>query len=220
MTWYGQNEEDRYIAAAFAGVDKGLYVDVGAYDGKQFSNTLYFEEQGWEGICIEPHKTTYTKLKRRRKNAICINAACVGDPDLEAATYYNPGLVMLGSLEPREEQVKLLIETNHPDKTFTKFHESEVQTVTLNQVLHEYVGVGHEIDFATIDTEGTELDVMHGFDLGLWKPRLVCIEHAWGDPKELDAYFSRMGYVKARVVGDNTFYCNSYEMVDVVRGVI
>lgn len=216
--FYGQNEEDRYIAAAFAGQDAGYFVDVGAFDGVKFSNTLHFEEIGWTGLCIEPHKATFTKLKRKRKNSVCVQGACVGDATLETAVYRDPGLVMLGGLAPDEDSVKQNF-TAFQDLEFKGFKESNVPAFTLNTLLHEHLGAGRTVDFISIDTEGTELDVLAGFDLGLWIPRLVCVEHAHCDAAALDAYMARMGYVKARMVGDNTFYCNSYEMTDVVRNV-
>ena len=217
--YYGQNEEDRYIRAAFDGQTHGYFVDVGAYDGVKFSNTLLLEEQGWTGLCVEPHKVTFAKLKRKRQNSICVYGACVGDKTLTTAIYKDPGIVMLGGLAPDEPTIRANL-TDAQGIEFRGYIETEVPAFTLNTLLLEHLGRGKTVDFVSIDTEGTELDVLRGFDLGLWIPRLLCVEHAHCDAVELEAYMACMGYVMARVVGDNTFYANSYGMVDLVRSVV
>lgn len=48
---YSQNDEERVILANTP--EKGRLLDVGAYDGKTFSNTLALIEKGWGGVLIE-----------------------------------------------------------------------------------------------------------------------------------------------------------------------
>ena len=57
----------------------GFFLDIGANDGKTFSNSLLFEENGWEGICVEPHPEIFKQLDAHRKCHL-INA-CVSDTD-------------------------------------------------------------------------------------------------------------------------------------------
>jgi len=51
---------------------KGYFVDIGAYDGVETSNTKKLEESGWEGICIEGNKEMFEKLKISR-SCKCVN---------------------------------------------------------------------------------------------------------------------------------------------------
>ena len=58
----------------------GYFVELGANDGVNQSNTLYFEKfRGWHGVLIEPYLPNFNRLIRNRNSAnFCKNAACVG----------------------------------------------------------------------------------------------------------------------------------------------
>src|SRR5262249_35133335 len=81
---YSQCGQDRFLLENFfKGKRNGVFVDVGAYDGERFSNTLFFEKtMGWRGLCIEPLPSAFAKLTASRA-AICENV-CVSDFEGEA----------------------------------------------------------------------------------------------------------------------------------------
>lgn len=59
----------------------GYYVELGAYDGVRFSNTLALELLfGWTGLLIEPTQENFLKLQKRRsqRRNRMVRAACVG----------------------------------------------------------------------------------------------------------------------------------------------
>ena len=51
MTYYSQAGQDKWVHDIIG--DKGFFVDIGAYDGVQTSNTYALEQAGWRGICAE-----------------------------------------------------------------------------------------------------------------------------------------------------------------------
>ena len=55
--YYGQYGQDSIIKQFFnlKGIDQGTFVDIGASEGKRFSNTLLLENSGWHGVCVEAH---------------------------------------------------------------------------------------------------------------------------------------------------------------------
>ena len=59
---YSQHGEDLLIELL---LPKGVstFIDIGANDGVLFSNSFKFAKQGAQGICIEPSKDSYRKLK-------------------------------------------------------------------------------------------------------------------------------------------------------------
>jgi FkbM family methyltransferase len=79
MQFFSQAGQDRFLFEKFFyGKRDGVFVDIGAYDGEKFSNTLFFERfLGWRGLCIEPLSSAFTKLITKRK-AIC-QQICVAD---------------------------------------------------------------------------------------------------------------------------------------------
>ena len=75
MKFYSQKGEDAVILTAFPKGHTGFFIDVGALDGKRFSNTYALEERGWTGICVEAHPTYAALAKKNRPKSIVINAA-------------------------------------------------------------------------------------------------------------------------------------------------
>jgi len=77
--YFSQFGQDKLVAEQLApGIRNGLFVDIGAYDGVSFSNTVYLErERQWTGIAIEPEPGAFAALESQR-SCRCIWAA-VGD---------------------------------------------------------------------------------------------------------------------------------------------
>jgi len=71
--YYGQRETDKIIEQYFIGKTNGLCIEVGAYDGIKGSNTKFFEDIGWNCLCIEPNKNIFPLLQKNRSG---INLLC------------------------------------------------------------------------------------------------------------------------------------------------
>lgn len=66
MTYYSQAGQDKWVHELIG--DKGYFIDVGAYDGIQTSNTYALELAGWTGICIEANEDIFKTLCKNRKS--------------------------------------------------------------------------------------------------------------------------------------------------------
>src|SRR6185295_10065257 len=77
-----------------------------------------------------------------------------------------------------------------------KTRRVEVDLITMNDGLSK---AGFDrVDFASIDVEGGELDVLRGFDLNRFKPRVLIIEDlTLGDDDTVAAHVRSQGYVQA-----------------------
>jgi len=66
---YSQNGEDGIIEELLKrlNISNGWFVEFGAWDGKQWSNTFNLLEKGWEGIDIEGNPKRYKDLERTAK---------------------------------------------------------------------------------------------------------------------------------------------------------
>lgn len=194
MIYYGQSNEDQYILDYF-GDYVGTYVDVGADDGKSISNTYNLELAGWSGVCLEPHPDQYPNLQRNRPNAICVPSAAIAH-DVPTIDFIDTGTRYMSGVAP--DAGKIAAKNRGGWKTI------QVRATTLDSLLKT---LGYErVDFVSIDVEGTELDVLEGFDLARWQPRLLCIEN--NDPRTagLDAYMRERGYIKVKQIEINAFY--------------
>ena len=69
--FYSQAGQDKWVLSKIA---KGYYLDIGAYDGIESSNTFALEQAGWEGLCVEPNKEAFDKLVRNR-SSVNVNVA-------------------------------------------------------------------------------------------------------------------------------------------------
>lgn len=63
--FYSQAGQDKWVLEKVG--NKGFFVDVGAYDGIESSNTYALELAGWNGICFEPNKDAFEKLNKNRR---------------------------------------------------------------------------------------------------------------------------------------------------------
>ena len=76
-----QHNQDLKADKAFlSDIAKGTFLELGSMDGIRNSNTLYFEQKGWDGICIEAHPDLYQGLLENR-NCHRINAAVTNSPN-------------------------------------------------------------------------------------------------------------------------------------------
>src|SRR4051794_20475695 len=86
---YSQYGEDIVIfnmLAYFAPIENGFYVDIGAFDPRQYSNTQFLHMLGWSGINIDASSETIERFKRERPNDINL---CVGvGAEDEVLTYH------------------------------------------------------------------------------------------------------------------------------------
>ena len=163
------------------------------------SNTKHFEEIGWRALCVEPIHSAYEKCKTIRKECY---QCCISDKDYDDKEFtifhLNDNLCAISSLEPDQR----LIESHaHLITDTTKIM---VKVRSLNSLLSE-LNFPKNIDFISIDTENTELDVLKGIDLNVYNVTLFVIENNYNEPFCQD-YLSQYGYKKITRIAVNDFY--------------
>src|SRR5690348_6806843 len=75
MESYSQQGEDLILRILFSHVDRGFFVDVGAFEPRQFSNTYFFYRRGWRGINIDATPGTVSAFNKLRPRDINVEAA-------------------------------------------------------------------------------------------------------------------------------------------------
>lgn len=202
---YAQSGEDAIVLDYFAG-RVGVYVDVGAFDGVISSNTYALQLAGWRGVCVEPSPIAFNQLVARRLSSVteCVQCACVDKSDVGTMPFMLlDSIPQFSGISPDAEKVwrecAVMGVAVHPQVI-------NVRAMTLDDVLHQSALDIGQIDFASIDTEGTELDVLRGFDLDRWKPQLLCIESNDWRSVGLNDYLAFRGYRVLHAMEINTFY--------------
>ncbi|OGB85226.1 hypothetical protein A2994_00015 [candidate division Kazan bacterium RIFCSPLOWO2_01_FULL_48_13] len=208
--FYGQYGEDLKLLPLFAGQSSGYFVEVGALEGIRFSNTYYFERLGWRGVCVEPHPDYIDLLKSNRPGSTVIQAA-VGKADLPAVDFY---INYRGSLSTLDRGLESYFKS-HYQKGFGGFKTIQVPLLTLNAIL-ERDQAPTPIDLISIDTEGTEADVLAGFDIDKYAPRVVVVEVSIRR-EAIDEYMVKHNYILACSNPSNAIFCRNQADVEVVR---
>ena len=67
--------EDRLLWQIFRERSTGYFIEVGAYDGVQLSNTYFLEQMGWHGLLIEPIESLCQQADQNRRRSKAIHAA-------------------------------------------------------------------------------------------------------------------------------------------------
>jgi FkbM family methyltransferase len=166
---------------------EGVFLDVGAYDWKLHSTTLYLEKHlGWSGIAVdalERFRAGYEKNRPRTRFFTYI----VGEESGGVATIY-----VADALTSVKEDHLDSFDSMREDIDKVKPKPIQVPTITLTDLLDQQ-GVT-SIDFLSMDIEEAEPAALAGFDIERFRPELVCIEANNRIGDELLRYFSEHGY--------------------------
>lgn len=185
---------------------EGYYVDIGAHDGRSYSNTYHLEKFGWRGVLVEPILPTFFKLRQLRslQSNDFVNAACV------SFDYTSRNLLMsYGDLMSFAPEISYLDtkDWQNGSKQFLNRNEIVTETwvpaKTLNQILMDLKSPKN-IDFISIDVEGAELEVLRGIDFSTYSFQLLCIE-TYNQKSILD-FMSAKGYNAINYVAQNLIF--------------
>jgi len=169
----------------------GVFLEIGAYDGIDKSNTKFYEELGWKGMCVEPSHKRF-KLLESNRECICENYAIsdkIGEVEFMDISGWGKGLS--GIIENYDVRHKNRIqqELRHPQNKGTE--TITVRTELLSNLLDKH-GIT-EIDFCTIDTEGGEFDIIKTIDFDRYKINIILVENNYKETNIRDHLASK-GY--------------------------
>ena len=166
---YSQNNEESVIVNYFESnhISRGRFLDIGAYDGKTFSNTHKLAEMGWSGVCYEPSPKPFTALKllyNSNPRIVVCNSA-VGQTNGAIKFFDTNGNAV--STTDASHKTKW-------EKGSVKFNEIVVQCTSARDVIGKH---GPKYDFVNVDTEGTNVQTLMDLVSAGLKFNLLCVEH-------------------------------------------
>lgn len=169
----------------------GFFIEAGANDGFNQSNTYYLEKfRGWQGILIEGIPELYHQCVAERKNSRVFNCALVAadftEPDI-TMKYANLMSIVEGALKNEVGDRTHLKKGREAQKRENIVpYEVKVPARTLTSILDECQV--EAIDLLSLDVEGFELNVLKGLDFTRYQPKYILLEARF--KTEIDEYIS------------------------------
>ena len=164
----------------------GFFVEFGATNGINGSNTYLLENKfNWRGILAEPAKIFYDELNKNRKCFIETNLVWKNSKSrLLFHEDFAGGLSTIKKFIDHDTQIR------------KKNKEYILETISLNDLLVKY-NAPKIIDYLSIDTEGSEFDILNNFDFNKYKFRIITCEHNFTPNKnKIHKLLTKNGYVK------------------------
>jgi FkbM family methyltransferase len=190
---YSQGGQDIYVTRILKEKRDGYFVEVGANNGFLMSNTYLLEKNyDWKGICIEATPDKIHDLINTRPNAICIEAAVYSESNLELDFTTSPIDILNVITEYAENAVDFLNQSGVIIK---------VNTRSLTDILIEN-NAPENIDYLSIDTNGSEYKVLEGIDFSKYKFGVITVKNSLIEEKQnrIKEILTSNGYSKQQTV--------------------
>ena len=193
------------IFASFVVNDKfnKTYLEFGATNGIDLSNTYILENEfSWSGSLAEPDQNWIDDLRKNRPNSNIISK-CIWSTSGKKLNFFSSNTHVLSSLD----DFKYSDINSMPGNTAARVKEGknyQVETISLNDVIFNYFG-GKTPSYISIDTEGSEFEILNSFDFTKYQPIIFTIEHNFTDlQKKIDDLMKKNNYL--RIFRDLTLF--------------
>lgn len=176
MTSYSQIGQDLDVVRKYNSKRNGFFVDIGASDGITYSNTYLLEkEYGWNGICVEVIPSKYNELINNRHSSKCCYKAVYHTTNIYVKFNIANGCDLFSGIDETLtcEKHKEWIDK---DKTVI-----DVETITLTDLLNQNNAPSF-IEYLSLDTEGSEYEILKGFDYSKYTFGYIDVEHNFEEP--------------------------------------
>ena len=180
--------QDLFVLSSLDFKRGGFFVEFGAAEGVGLSNTWLLEKQfGWRGILSEPARSYAPELRANRDCSI--DTRCVWSRSGETIAFREASNRVLSTID-RFSEGDMHSAARKEGVTY------DVLTVSLSDLLAEH-GAPSDPDFLSIDTEGSELEILSTFDFRRWPFKVICCEHAYTSARQpLFELLTARGYTR------------------------
>lgn len=151
MSYYSQCGQDKLVHEIFKDLKYGYFVDVGAADGVQISNTYFLEsEWEWDGICIEPHTSNFEKLRVNRQCVVDNSFVLRDGEEVDYIEFVEGDNKLFSGVDPSPTY-------RHKENVVRK-----VPTTSLWTLLEKH-HAPTVIHYMSVDVEGLEYDILKDY---------------------------------------------------------
>jgi len=211
VSYYSQWQQDKILNEnIFKGKKNGVFVDIGAHDGISGSNSYFFEKElGWTGLCVEPILERYCDLVKNR-SCICMNC-CVYSKNCLISFFQNKGYTeMLSGIFDSYD-------LRHMNRIITEqkaFGGETIQVKKPAYTLSDLLKINNisRVDYLSIDTEGSEYDILLGLDFKQYPVHVIDVECNYPDTfGKIDKLLTENGFNNfSQIEGDRVYINNKF----------
>lgn len=206
--FYGQKGEDKYLYNTFfKNVKNKNYIELGAMDGINSSNTKFFEDTlGWTGVLIEPNETLYNFLKKSRPNNKLYNSLISNEVKYLDFKYFEKlGVSCIVDTMP-ENHNNLYFNSKRPQFYNHKKGLKSIKTCRLENILES--STISEFEFLSLDVEGHEFNVLKSINYDKVNIHILLIEMLEDnkDFKNIQEFLFKKNYIYHSDIGRNKVY--------------
>jgi FkbM family methyltransferase len=170
-----QIKQDLNVIKFYNNKKNGFFIEIGANDGIKISNTYLLEKKyNWKGICCEANPLQFKKLLVNRPTAICFSEA----------VYNKSGLTVRFDIANNNNLLSGISEyiIKHKNKVENNKRQIQVKTLSLLDILDK-ANSPPFIEYMSIDTEGSEYEILKNFNFQKYTFGLIDVEHAYDNIK-------------------------------------
>ena len=170
-----QCRQDLFVLDRLDFKSNGYFVEFGASNGIDISNTYLLEKEfGWKGILAEPAKCWHADLMKNRQAEI--ELSCVWKETGSTVAFNEVDNAKLSTISTYNS-VDFWSKEREAGKTY------DVKTISLRDLLKKY-DAPREIDYLSIDTEGSEFEILNNFDFEEYSFNIITCEHNFTPMRE------------------------------------
>ena len=163
-----QLKQDLFVLMELGYKRDGYFVEFGATNGVDLSNTYLLEKElGWTGIVAEPARVWQDSLVANRNCHISFD--CIWSKFHEELEFNEVAAAELSTINQFSDG-------DEHAQTRASGNTYPVYTCSLNDLLEKYKAP-KEIDYLSIDTEGSEFEILNAFDFDAYKIKVITCEH-------------------------------------------
>lgn len=171
----------------------GVFVEVGAFNGINWSATFALARLGWGGLLFEPQKDYYNQCRSlyADNERVAVENCAILDYNGKTELYLG------GSLSTTSKERVDVYQDVWWAKSSRLSHDRfvEVPAYTLDHMLNKH-NIPEGFEMLVIDVEGAEEKVLQGFGIDKWRPQIMMIEtHEELDDERLSSTAKSVGEI-------------------------
>jgi len=206
--------QDAFAAFIVGDLFDKTFLEFGATNGVDLSNSYMLENNfRWTGILAEPSPQWHKELKNNRPNTRIITD-CIWKCSGEKLDFFVSDFGELSTLV----DYKLNDISSMPGNTEARIQDGkvvEVESISLNDVMKKNFN-GKAPSYLSIDTEGSEYEILQSLDFEKYRPIVFTVEHNFTNSQsQIDKLLSQNGYI--RVFKEITVFDAWYVRADAIK---